>query len=366
MFWDGTAVGDALLVAPYDAATEYSEYMVTASGTGARANKGGVSFGELSNYNISIGVGQVVIAAGIGLCYGGRHKSDANVTVAIPTPGAGTSRIDRIVLRKDWTAKTIRLTRIAGTEAGSPSAPPMVQTVGDRWDVPLYRVTITDAGVITTANDREGLAGSIGGEPMQIDIGDAADAGTSGIPADKDHQHAFPAPASTAQLLLDGASTNGVATTPSRSDHVHETPKIRRVRLTADASSVANNTPADITGFAFAMLNAEVYTFEGVIFFTGGSSSSDIRFIITTPGGSTIRGSWVGPDATTPTTVKQEVGVDIVFGAAGSPLSVWFRGTVVAGADGDLQFQYCQSVTDAGNPVTAQANSHLVATQIGI
>jgi len=41
------------------------------------------------------------------------YINDAQVDISIPSAiGAGNTRIDRVVLRADWTAQTVRLTRI--------------------------------------------------------------------------------------------------------------------------------------------------------------------------------------------------------------------------------------------------------------
>lgn len=79
---------------------------------------------------------------------------------AIPTP-SGNTRIDRLVLRAGWSAQTIRITRIAGTE-GSGTPPAIVQTDGTTWDIPLYRANITTGGVITLTDEREFLHPNIG------------------------------------------------------------------------------------------------------------------------------------------------------------------------------------------------------------
>lgn len=94
----------------------------------------------------------VSVASGAAIGEGFFYRSDAAVNVAIPTPASNT-RIDRIVLRvSHGTTRTVRITRIAGTEgAGAPS---LTQTAGTTWDIPLAQASITTGGVITLTDQR--------------------------------------------------------------------------------------------------------------------------------------------------------------------------------------------------------------------
>lgn len=148
-FWDGTVLGDAT-VAPYDAATEFSEVMLAIAGDYPDANKGGV-LGLLSLAVTSPSANTVRVAAGQALVWGTWYENTANLDFTIPTP-AGSTRIDRIVLRKSWAAQTVRLVRIAGAEGGS--APAMTQTAGTTWDIPIITVSITTGGTMTITDVR--------------------------------------------------------------------------------------------------------------------------------------------------------------------------------------------------------------------
>lgn len=120
------------------------------------ANLGGVAADFQNELAVTGTATPVSINTGAGLCYGIPYWNTASVTVAIATPAVST-RVDRIVLRADWTAKTVRITRIAGTEgAGTPA---MTQSAGTTWDVPLATVSITTGGVITVTDAREWLIG---------------------------------------------------------------------------------------------------------------------------------------------------------------------------------------------------------------
>lgn len=95
----------------------------------------------------------VAVASGAALVYGFYYTNDASLNVTIPTP-ASNPRIDRIVLRVSWAAQTVRITRIAGTEAASPSAPAMTQVANTTWDIPLATVQITTGGACTVTDGR--------------------------------------------------------------------------------------------------------------------------------------------------------------------------------------------------------------------
>lgn len=152
MFWDGTTIGDAT-VAPYDSHTEFAQVMRAVSGDNQMPNLGGVCRGvgnELAP-TIAGAVSPVNINTGEGVVHGTFYQNTASVAIAIPNSVA--SRYDRIVLRKDWGAQTVRLTRIAGAEGGG--TPALVQVLGTTWDVPICTVRIQVAALTLTSDDRE-------------------------------------------------------------------------------------------------------------------------------------------------------------------------------------------------------------------
>jgi hypothetical protein len=77
--------------------------------------------------------------------------SDLNIPNAV---GGGNTRIDRIVLRANWTAQTVRLTRIAGTDAASPAAPAITQTPGTTYDIQVCQALVDTAGAVTATDER--------------------------------------------------------------------------------------------------------------------------------------------------------------------------------------------------------------------
>lgn len=156
-FWNATTVGDAT-EAPYDAPDEFSEVLRSVAGAaGITVYLSGVFRSELNQLIGSGTATPFVIGTGRALTHGEWYEADVAVSTVIPSP-AGATRIDRIVLRKDWVAQTVRITRIAGVEGGS--APPLVNIDGVTWDQPLYELSITTGGVITATDLRSFIGGS--------------------------------------------------------------------------------------------------------------------------------------------------------------------------------------------------------------
>lgn len=162
-FWNGTALGDALIEAPYDAPSEFARVMLSVAGTDNDANKGGVWYsdlGELAPTNPATTT--VRIATGRAMVWGTWYENDASIDTTPAAPSVST-RIDRYVLRKDWATQTVRLTRIAGAEGGA--APALVQSVGTTWDYPICQASTTTGGVVTITDQRTfiGSASGAGG-----------------------------------------------------------------------------------------------------------------------------------------------------------------------------------------------------------
>lgn len=160
-FWDGTSLGDAT-DAPYSA-QEFSQVMLGMLGQGNTSpwQRSFVSFGQ------GYGVGSLLvtgtsspvnIASGAACVAGLWYYLDAPTTIAVPTPAANPRR-DRIVLRVDWASQTVRLARLAGSEAATPTAPALTQVLGTTWEVSLATAYITTGGVITVTDERVGNIG---------------------------------------------------------------------------------------------------------------------------------------------------------------------------------------------------------------
>lgn len=59
----------------------------------------------------------------------------------IGTANASNPRIDRVIIRLDWTANTIQLAVLRGTPATSPTAPALTQN-SSRWEISLAQILV--------------------------------------------------------------------------------------------------------------------------------------------------------------------------------------------------------------------------------
>jgi hypothetical protein len=117
------------------------------------ASTQGVFRGMLDDLEVTGTTSPVTVATGVAFVKEGVYTNSTSVDVAIPTPTTAT-RIDRIVLRLDYTASpwTCTVQRLAGAEGAG--APGVTQTEGTKWEISLAKVAITTAGVITVTDER--------------------------------------------------------------------------------------------------------------------------------------------------------------------------------------------------------------------
>jgi hypothetical protein len=281
--WDGTSTGDAS-AAPYDAGTEWALLDDALNGAYALAGRGGVVRDALNELGCTVGAAKVTIATGVAFAYGTKYINDAPLDIAITTPAVGGTRIDRIVLRKDWMAQTVRLTKIVGTAgAGVPAlgagTPAYTQTAGTTWDVPLFQVSTTTGGAITVSADERVYL------PVHGD--QSSESGT---------KHAYgnisgaPAASGTVTTVVPGAAgTAGVSTNYSAGDHQHP--------LAADKWVAASDTPIAGTGglndptLTLALPSAGTYAVHLIASFQliGATSMS---YQINFSGGAFTNGLW--------------------------------------------------------------------------
>ena len=101
------------------------------------------------------GANNARIATGGALVDGKPYSNSANVDKTIASAvGGGNTRIDRVVLRADWTAQTVRITVIAGTDASSPTAPSITQTPGTTYDIKICQALVNTSGTVTITDER--------------------------------------------------------------------------------------------------------------------------------------------------------------------------------------------------------------------
>lgn len=152
MPWTGTPLTDVGDVGPYTY-SEWTRIWAQCWGPKDRANVGVVE-GVLGEYEVTGAISPVTVVGGAALVQGTYHINTSPITVAVPTPSVGNSRADLIILQKDVTAQTVRIVRLAGTEAASPAEPTLTQVDASIWEIPLARLTINDVGTITIGDRR--------------------------------------------------------------------------------------------------------------------------------------------------------------------------------------------------------------------
>jgi len=83
---------------------------------------------------------KVVVTAGKAIVKGRLYVLDADTELTISANTSGNNRIDRVVVRADYAAQTIRAVVKTGTPAGRPSAPSLTQSAGVLWELSLATV----------------------------------------------------------------------------------------------------------------------------------------------------------------------------------------------------------------------------------
>lgn len=157
-FWNGTTTGDATS-APYDANTEFADWVKRGFGIGGNRANAGVVLGTGSEatqldalqvtQNSPAGM-SVLLNIGAAMVDGTEYWNDSALTLAIAANGSGNSRIDTIVLRKSWTSQTVRAFVLAGTPAGSPVPPTLTQSAGVTWEIPIADILVANGAVSIT------------------------------------------------------------------------------------------------------------------------------------------------------------------------------------------------------------------------
>lgn len=129
------------------------EYMTTAL---AGISGIDVSVGGGMAPSLDTGGRNAVITDGVCVIKGQLWRADAPVSTPIPAASA-QNRIDRLVLRLTRGATTsptvVAPFIITGTPGGSPTIPPVTQTLTGIWDLPVCHWTSTSAGAITSLVD---------------------------------------------------------------------------------------------------------------------------------------------------------------------------------------------------------------------
>ena len=145
----------------FDGDTEYGQdellrYYDTLFYSGIAVSSAGVM-----DYAVTASAGKVQVAKGFSILRGAWNYNDSTKSMTV-TPDANYDRIDRVVIRLDYSEKTCRIALKPGTAASSP-APPSLQQDSIRHELSLAQVRVSKAGQLTITDERyrEELCGAI-------------------------------------------------------------------------------------------------------------------------------------------------------------------------------------------------------------
>lgn len=114
----------------------------------ARSQSGvfGTSFATPTTGDLPLTVSGLGITLGLGRAHvrgAGYERTGTAWSYTVPAnTNATQARIDRLVLRRDLTAKTVAPLVLQGTPAATPAAPAVTQVEDGAWDLPLYSFTV--------------------------------------------------------------------------------------------------------------------------------------------------------------------------------------------------------------------------------
>src|SRR5690606_17627691 len=86
---------------------------------------------------------QIELNVGAGVVRGTLYINDTLLPLTVQPNASGNPRIDTLVLRKDYTAQTVRAAIKQGTPAGSP-APPALQQDTSIWEIPVVNIAVAN------------------------------------------------------------------------------------------------------------------------------------------------------------------------------------------------------------------------------
>jgi hypothetical protein len=178
-FWPTGTTGDGAAAIDQGQTLEWFRDLFTPHTAAGASPTQGVLYGVLGGLKVTSapgGVSPVTVAAGAAVVEGFYYKNDAPVNFVIPA--SGSVRVDLIVLRADWAARTVRLVRKAGTE-GSVTPPALTQVAGATWEITIAAIT-SAAGFVDIAMPTTSIARPAGWVPLLRQGGSATVWGTTG------------------------------------------------------------------------------------------------------------------------------------------------------------------------------------------
>jgi hypothetical protein len=251
----GAASGDS--IASYTQAINSTIQKVIAACNGFE----GVAPGYLNSLAGTVtGANTVSINTGAALVDGKYYDNTAAVSVNIPSAvGGGNTRIDRIVLRASWASYTVRITRIAGTDAAAPVVPAITQTSGTTYDILLYHALVTTAGAVTLTDERVYARQVLTGD-VTVTAGNVTAIGASKVLA----------------TMLGGVTANrqgGSATDWAIAGSTNYAPTSSNIQVGVLAFSFAGSQVTDTEALTFPV----AFSAKPIVLVSASSSTADIR-----------------------------------------------------------------------------------------
>ena len=114
-------------------------------------NRAGIHAGSGNGTDVALFVeetspasAQVRVNIGRAEIHGIWYENDAFINITVPANSSGNDRIDYLILRKNWSAQTVRLFVLQGTPSGSPVPPTLTKTNGVTWEFPIAQIAADD------------------------------------------------------------------------------------------------------------------------------------------------------------------------------------------------------------------------------
>lgn len=172
-FWTTSGTPSGHQVSGYTQ-THHSKSLQIAAGAGKYEGVA-VSFANELRATVT-GANAISINSGGAIVDGKWYENTAAVAFTIPSSVSGTARIDRIVVRVTWASFTAVLTKIAGTDAASPTAPAITRNTESVYDLPICQVLVNSAGAVSITDERalnlSGLSLVVLGNNTALVVGD--------------------------------------------------------------------------------------------------------------------------------------------------------------------------------------------------
>lgn len=179
-FWNTGTTGDGATTISEAQTIEWFRDVVAPFNSAGPNTSQGILRGVLGELVPSGAATPIAIAAGAAIVEGFYYKNTDVVNFTIPTPNSAT-RYDRIVLRADHSARTVRLARLEGTEGGG-GAPAITQIAGTTWEIHVAHLTVLTNGTITVTDERSfaHFATKVSGSMLDTNVADGTTLEVSG------------------------------------------------------------------------------------------------------------------------------------------------------------------------------------------